>query len=658
MGRIHPEAESSYFSSRPEHRALVKPFLTAFDVTRASWVHVGNASAACFYLKPEPFIAELIGLEREMLLVYAPYSELQARTIKLHDHVLHEDRLRLDPVGTILVCDDPNTCEFVASHVMVDPERPPIVSLSKSQLQQLSSADDIRSLLFEQMYSRDLFGLESPLRSELTFFGRDGAVSQLLDRFRSGQNSGLFGLRRIGKTSVLYAVKRRAEKGEIAGGTYMDMSNPSAYSRRWWMLLQEIIKEIAAPLGLKRGDRSKIRALNVSYDKEDAANHFKQDVMALSRHLPGGKVMILLDEVEYLTFDLSPAEHWTSDFLPFWQAMRSVHQDTEGVFGFIVAGVNPKILEADRVYTWDNPLFSTATSIYLGPFELSDVRQMVRTVARYMGLRVEEGIYKKLYEEYGGHPFLVRQACSHLSRKINERPGHFSVDLYNASKAAIGVKLEKNVKQILNVLAIWYPEEYELLRLLARGDRDTFLEFAEESASFTEHVVGYGLVTNPRKNPEIVVGLVRSVLAKVPRPEEAAASSVHSREEVQAEISRRRNAIEEGMRRTLRLGLEFAYGKKAAAKTLEALPEKRGTVLVHYSYREIWPHLYFSELIMVVKKYWQSFQNFFSMDQEKVLRMLDHINACRVDAHARSLDEESLTYLRVCFRTLEEALES
>jgi hypothetical protein len=37
MGRIHPDAEDIHFSKHPEHREIVKPFLTAFDVTRAFW---------------------------------------------------------------------------------------------------------------------------------------------------------------------------------------------------------------------------------------------------------------------------------------------------------------------------------------------------------------------------------------------------------------------------------------------------------------------------------------------------------------------------------------------------------------------------------------------------------------------------------------------
>ena len=48
-------------------------------------------------MKPEPFIAQLIGLERELLLVYAPFAEFQARTLKLHDDILQSDRTRLDP---------------------------------------------------------------------------------------------------------------------------------------------------------------------------------------------------------------------------------------------------------------------------------------------------------------------------------------------------------------------------------------------------------------------------------------------------------------------------------------------------------------------------------------------------------------------------------
>lgn len=656
MGRIHPDADNIHFARNPEHREIVRPFLAGFDVTRAFWHNRGNDRLACFYLKPDPFIAELVGLEREVLLAYAPYPRLQARTLKLHDEVTAGDKLRLDPMGSVLVTDDPDTTGNVRSFVETDPERPPIVALSRDALAAIASANDLRGLLFQQLFQRDLFALESPLRTDTTFFGRDEVVSQLLDRFRSGQNSGLFGLRRIGKTSVLYALRRRVASGSLGGTAYLDLSNPSTYQSRWYELLQQIVRALAEPLGLERGDRSKLRALTISYGERDAATHFKADIQRLFGHFPGSRLLILLDEIEHITFDISPSPHWAADFLPFWQSMRSVHQDTQGQFGFIVVGVNPHILEADRVGAFDNPIFATTKPFYLGPFDQASVAAMVGRVARYMGLNFDDLLYERLTADFGGHPFLVRQACSHLARHVNTRPASITPQLYARERKSIAVALEPNVKQILNVLAIWYPEEYELIRLLALGNERTFAEFAGASAAFTEHVEGYGLVSNARERPRIRVGLVSEFLSRVPQAAEIREARAADWENVVTEVSRRRNAIETALRGVFRDGLRFALGKRAADAALSALPSERRSVLVQYGYHELWDELYFAELASVLEKHWEAFAKYFAVDKAEVLGWLDHINRCRADAHARRLHNDDLAYLRVCFRRMEVAL--
>lgn len=61
----------------------LRPFLTSFDVTKAFRRQDGRGEVAAYYLKPERFIAELLGIDREILLVYSPYKEFQARTIQL-----------------------------------------------------------------------------------------------------------------------------------------------------------------------------------------------------------------------------------------------------------------------------------------------------------------------------------------------------------------------------------------------------------------------------------------------------------------------------------------------------------------------------------------------------------------------------------------------
>lgn len=654
MGRVHYQVQQNFSQQNPEFDRIFAPFLAAFDVTRAFWKHRGEDRVACIYLKPEPFIAEQIGFEREVLCVYAPYPTFQARTINLHDAVFDEDRVRLDPMGSVIVADDPDTRAKVMSFVQGDPDRAPIVSLSTDDLMTWRGADDIRRVLAGQLYARDLFALESPLRSETTFFGREEIVSQLLDRFKSGQNSGLFGLRRIGKTSILYALQRRIFSSQVAGVAYLDVSSPEIYQSRWWMVLQKLIAAFAEPLGLERGDRSRIRALTIKYSEADAAGHFRADVVSLSKYVAGNRLLALIDEIEHLTFEVSPSVHWSDDFLPFWKTIRSVHQET-GKLGFIVVGVNPKILEADRVGRHDNPLFSTTQAFFVPPFDYSQTREMVRRIGRFMALRFEEGLYQRLCEEYGGHPFLVRQACSILARKKTERPAMISSAEFESQRPAIAVALEKNVTQILNVLAIWYPEEYELVRYLAAGEIELFREFAQASSSFTEHVHGYGLVNDARGDPKIRIGLVRSHLARVPkRVAEAAAEDWPA---IQAEISRRRNAIEERLRLFLKEGLHFAKGKRAAEAAYAALSEDRRSILAQYDYRGLWSELYFNELISIFEKNFEVFKARTGEDRPKIMAWLDQINRCRSDAHAKKLSADDLAYLRVAFRRIEELLE-
>lgn len=655
MPRIHPDAERTHFDRNPQHRAIVRPFLSGFAITRGFWKARGDDRIACFYLKPEPFIAELVGIEREMLMVYAPFSEVQARSIKLHDEVMAEDRLRVDPIGSIFVCRSPETATEVRHFVESDPERPPMVAISTQELELIRTGDDLRSLLVQNLFRRDLFALESPLLTDTTYFGREEITAELLDRVRSGQNSGLFGLRRIGKTSVLFALGRRLEASNVAHGTFIDLSSPAIYGVRWWDLLRRIIREMAEPLRLERSDRSKVRALNVEYTSDNAAANFKTDILHLTKLVPSSRWALMLDEVETITFELSPASHWSDDFLPFWQTLRSVHQDLAGRFTFLVAGVNPKLLESDRVGRFDNPLFSTVKAYYLQPFELQALRSMVRKLGRFMGLRVEEEIYTRLLEEYGGHPFLVRQACSLLAKRVHERPGVLAVSLFSAERSRIAVALEKNVRQVLSVLAYWYPSEYELLRDLANGKVAEFVEFAQLNAAFTEHIEGYGLVENARTTPSIRIALVPDHLRQVPKRESGEVPKP-SRDQILVEVSRRRNAIEEQLRESLRQGLRFARGPKAADAALAAVPEERRKILVQHGYNDLWANLYFNELASVVEKNWDAFERFFATDKAKVVGYLDHINRSRADAHAKQLSDEDLAYLRVCFRRLEEVL--
>ena len=389
MGTIHRTVLNGFLTTYPTLRRILEPFLQGFSVTHAERVASGYGGDALyvFYLKPDAAMAQLLGLEREMLAVYAPFAEFQSRTIEVHDEMLQKKRSRLDPLGTVIISDAENTKAFINSYLMQEPERAPIVALHTSDLGHLDTLDSLKRLFLQQIFRRDLFGQESPVNSDSLFFGRQGFTVELFDRVRSGQNSGLFGLRRMGKTSVLYAVGRRLMTANEAAFSYIFLGNPSRYKLRWRDLLQAIVRTVAAELSSHGADTSRVFALRRSYSEEQAADHFREDIRSLIRVAPGHRVVLGLDELEHISFDVSPAPHWNVDFLPFWQTMRSLHQEVGGRFSFIVAGVNPHALEQPTIGRIDNPLFETARLFYLPPFGPDDIRKYGRNIEPVHGNR-------------------------------------------------------------------------------------------------------------------------------------------------------------------------------------------------------------------------------------------------------------------------------
>jgi hypothetical protein len=66
--------------------------------------------------------------------------------------------------------------------------------------------------------------------------------------------------------------------------------------------------------------------------------------------------------------------------------------------------------------------------------------------------------------------------------------------------------------------------------------------------------------------------------------------------------------------------------------------------------------MYFNELSTVIDRNWGDFEKWFGEEKSRVLEWMNHINRSRADAHARTLSEEDLAFLRICFRRLEERL--
>ena len=165
---------------------------------------------------------------------------------------------------------------------------------------------------------------------------------------------------------------------------------------------------------------------------------------------------------------------------------------------FIVAGVNPAAVEETRFNNTPNPIFQLALPYFLEPFDRKGVREMVRTLGRYAGAKFEETVFDHLTEKFGGHPYLIRIACSQVWRELNKNLPQALCEILTLDfikrHEVIKDRLAQPIKDILLSLVWWYPEEYQLLQMLANGESQFVSDYIKESPGSLLKFAKYGLL--------------------------------------------------------------------------------------------------------------------------------------------------------------------
>jgi hypothetical protein len=522
----------NHFSKYPQERTPVERFVDLFDLRWADHVRFERSEASFYLLKPKSHASELYGFERELLLVYSPYSNLEPRTLKQFEEVLARPQLkgRVEPLYMVLIAPMDDVEGEVARYRLDAEQGRIIVAFSEEELRASSDPWFLRRRFAKYLFSRDLFDIKQALVADSYFFGRQGLVLDLLDRLKRGENTGLYGLRKTGKTSSLFKLRRIIETESAGAFVYLDAQNPAIYGRRWWELASIIRDEAARVVGTRLDER-----LSKPFTASTATNRLQQSLEAVIERIraKNQRLLIVIDEVEHIYPGLSPDKHWAEDFLPFWKLLRAI-QTQDRRIAFIVAGVNSHVSEAPSVEGHDNPLFSLVGTRYLQPFTAHETKEMVQTLGRRMGILFENEACSYLSERYGGHPMLVRLACSwehqlRVSSDYSERPVQILRDQLIETEAERELELVYYVRHVLDVLRIWYPEEYEILTLLAADDHKTFDEYATDLPESVQHLKAYGLID--RGSNTLTIGMVKRYLTQEGRRRERekrikAASSV------------------------------------------------------------------------------------------------------------------------------------
>ena len=232
--------------------------------------------------------------------------------------------------------------------------------------------------------------------------------------------------------------------------------------------------------------------------KKEHLNLFEQDILSVYKEA-NNSILIIFDEIERISPKTGSSPHWREedDFVFFWQTLRYFYQKHPEIFTYMLVGTNPYCVETPIFGIQDNPLFGSIPFQYVPSFDIGRTREMVRKLGRFMGLKFDEIIYSKLTEDFGGHPFLIRQMCSVInSISKGDRPVIVDKALYENAKSNFLLSSKHYVDMIIQVLKEWYPDEYDMLIILANGEKKLFQEISNDKNFYSNHLIGYGLITS------------------------------------------------------------------------------------------------------------------------------------------------------------------
>lgn len=496
MGYIKQDVRDIFFAEHEKHLDFLKPFLVCFNINYAAEKLGAGTRIYTYILEAEPFMKDAFGIDKEILVIYAPYSTMEPRTIQVLQSVLKEYPFanRIDALTCFLISDDDNVVDWLRSASLGGESSQIIVPFSKAKLK--ANKNDqwyIRNQLRENFFAVDLFDYSLPLNDDVYYFGRQQILARMIDSIKRCENRGVFGLRKTGKTSLLFKIDRTIREQKLGFVFFYDCKSPSYRKMHWNQLLGEICDNIAKRLNVW---------IKKDYSEDAIIRSFRYVVKSASEL--NKRIVLLFDEIEYISFRAPLDEHWKTEFIDFWQTIWSVQSRHRNLV-FVLSGVNPSAIETDIIGAIQNPLFGIVHSEYLQGLPIEDTKTMVRTLGKRMGLKFSYDAVDILYSQYGGHPMLTRLACSKIGQLFTgvARPIDISASKVNGVQEQINSELTYYFAHVISEIKLFYPEEYEMFEMLASGQVSDFIELAQIS-DYSKHLYDYGLVDNDSNGMPIV----------------------------------------------------------------------------------------------------------------------------------------------------------
>lgn len=455
--------------------------------------------------------------------------QVTLKDLEAHDRAVNRwanAGLADDQIALLVVSSLPNDLLRLLSKRIEERKGSEIAIVPVQQTEMETSREPLatlRNILDRWLHRRDLFASGTSYVQGRRFFGRAKALGEIRDAISSGTPTGIFGLRKVGKTSLLKESQRRStETGDIV--VYVDLlSLPADVNDcRWlyWHIGDELRRQAEnRPYlhGFEWTLGGRFRDILAVPENFPIATAFDSDLRRLLSALsaadvsPQPRVVLMLDEIErVLPIELGkPGFEGFFDFFSYWRGI-SQQYDT---FVYLVTAANPAISEMPQFNGRDNPVFNGVREAYLDMLEPVECEMMVRELGRGMGLQFTTNAQRLIYTLTGGHPFITRRLCSYVASRYRERPIRFDA---TQIQSVIDDYLDErgdDFREILDRLKRDYPSEFELCIKLAQAGGLLPVNELRKRLGVTEtpptkHLVGYRIARLDGANLGLAIDLM------------------------------------------------------------------------------------------------------------------------------------------------------
>lgn len=250
-----------------------------------------------------------------------------------------------------------------------------------------------------------------PVREPAMFHGRRETLHEVLSGVRNGASFAIIGGTRIGKTSLLFQVRRalleqlKGPQNSVIGPVFLSTHEFPRLSQT--LIYRRIVEEFRDTLkmpGSSDAWRSGVRLFDERLAEDDAFGAFRQALETIfqSRDVER-RIVIMIDELDELSrYD------WSHSFFNNLRHLISQTSAGERIAVVIAGTLAIRALYEVAGSPFLNVIQGTKTLDLLSRAETEDL------VGAPTSFRVPSPLVRSIFFETGGHPFLVQYLMRHL----------------------------------------------------------------------------------------------------------------------------------------------------------------------------------------------------------------------------------------------------